>query len=157
MFVCCDADDYQRTFRDSMMVKVLERYANTINILVTVPPARPPRPPLPCNFPASNICSQDVSVDGASGFEDNFVEKVRVSRTDDAATVPSAQHGAGVGSAEGINGELSDRTEVGVISTDMTSSRSAESSTEGHGNEDTGSIPSLAGMDPDIAPGPRGT
>jgi len=81
VFVCCKEEDYELDFQTSDMRQVLECHANTIKILVTLPP--PPRVPHPSQLqansagfqplpPASTVSSRPEA-ERASGFDDNFV------------------------------------------------------------------------------------
>ena len=82
VFVCCDEDDYERDFQNSKMRHVLECHANTIKILVTLPP--PPKVPHPFlvqansaylgNLPPASMESTRPEAERASGFDDNFVD-----------------------------------------------------------------------------------
>ena len=41
VFACCDPEDYRKDFRDSEMHKLIDQYANSILLNITIPP--PPR------------------------------------------------------------------------------------------------------------------
>lgn len=68
VFVCCDADDCQKEFSSSVMNLVIDKYANTITLFVTVPP-----PPI---NPKLNPDGTPKLTNGTlEGFKDNFVQQ----------------------------------------------------------------------------------
>ncbi len=73
VFVCCDAEDITKDFEKSTMNKVIDKYANTITLFVTVPPP-PANPKL---NPDGSLKHQTTpQATPTDSFQDNFVNNI---------------------------------------------------------------------------------
>ena len=111
VFVCCDAEDVSRDFDQSLMNKVIDKYANTITLFVTVPP--PPAHPK-INPDGTPREPQTTPHDTQLGFQDNFVGN----NLEDGVS----HRGTGV-TAEGCEAEgvAADGNEAGGVAVDAAS------------------------------------
>ena len=108
MFVCCDSVDATLQFEDSLMNKVIDKYANTITLFVTVPPP-PANPKLhPDGTPKHPETTPHATPQQDQlGFQDNFVNTTaEESRENEQATEPQERGVAGEGhEARGVAAE----------------------------------------------------
>lgn len=106
--MCCDAGDVEREFRDSDMNHVIDKYANSITLFITVPPP-PPAPRLLPAFPHA----PRLPLTNGEGFEDNFVDSGTSQLQKQVEQQNNVGSGGGGGASEGydIGRDSATRTE----------------------------------------------
>ena len=86
--MCCDAEDLERNFQESAMNRVIDKYANSITLFVTVPPPAPPRP------------AQPLTNGAQEGFQDNFVDKPSKGKVEESSDPVCRAGGVAVSAQE---------------------------------------------------------
>ena len=95
--MCCDPKDFCRDYQSSIMNRVIDKFSNTITLLVTVPPT-------PARLKGKPSAQPQVNDDTANGFKDNFVDPNNANASGKGENVGGAEAVAGEQLGEGMDG-----------------------------------------------------